>query len=151
MKSLWWIPVIFLALLFQGSLSVLYVAPNLTALAVYFIGIRHGRTTGLLSGLFIGAVEDSLSSGLLGPHMLAKGIVGFFSASFVSGSLLIWTPLFGTIAAAFLTFADNTAAFACLSLFDKLPTHPLSALYAATMQSLINAPAGIFMRPGNAD
>lgn len=88
---------------------------------------------------------------MLGPNMLAKGTVGFLSASFISGSFLIWTPVLGTIAAALLTFTGNTIVFLSLSLFDKLPTHPATALFIATMQSLMNAPAGIFMRPKNAD
>lgn len=151
MKYLWWPLLIFLAFLLQSSISVLAVSPNLTVVLVYFIGIRYGRTRGLLSGVLIGALEDSLSSAMLGPNMLAKGMVGFLSASFISGNFLIWTPLLGTIAAAFLTFTDNTVVFLSLALFDKLPAHPTTALFTATMQSLMNAPAGIFMRPKNAD
>lgn len=132
-------------------MSLLAVSPNLTALVVYFIGIRYGRTRGLLSGVLIGALEDSLSSAMLGPNMLAKGIVGFLSASFISGNFLIWTPLLGTIAMAFLTFTDNAVVFLSLVLFDKFPTNPTTALFTAIMQSLLNAPAGIFMRPKNAD
>ena len=151
MKHLWLALIIFLAFLLQGSISILAVPPNLTTLVVYFIGIRHGRTQGLVSGTLIGALEDSLSSGMLGPNMLAKGLVGFFSASFISGSFLIWTPLSGTIAAALLTFANNAVVFLSLTLFDKLPTHPSAALFTTTMQSLMNAPAGFFMRPKNVD
>jgi rod shape-determining protein MreD len=150
-KYLWWTLIIFLAFLLQGSISILAVSPNLTALVVYYIGIRHGRTQVLLFGGLIGALEDSLSSGMLGPNMLAKGLVGFLSASFISGNFLIWTPLSGTISAALLTFADNAVVFLSLTLFDKLPTHPSAALFTATMQSLMNAPAGIFMRPKNVD
>lgn len=151
MKYLWWALIIFLAFILQGSISILAVSPNLSALVVYFIGIRHGRTRGLVSGALIGALEDSLSSGMIGPNMLAKGLVGFLSASFISGNFLIWTPLSGTIAAALLTFADNAVVFLSLALFDKLPTHPSAALFATTMQSLMNAPAGFFMRPKNVD
>ena len=151
MKYLWLALIIFLAFLLQGSISILAVSPNLTALVVYFIGIRHGRTQGLLLGGIIGALEDSLSSGMIGPNMLAKGLVGFLSASFISGSFLIWTPLSGTISAALLTFADNAVVFLSLTLFDKIPANPSTALFTATMQSLISAPAGIFMRPKNVD
>lgn len=151
MKYLWWALIIFLAFLLQGSISILAVSPNLTVLVVYFIGIRHGRTQGLVSGVLLGALEDSLSSGMLGPNMLAKGLVGFLSASFISGNFLIWTPLSGTIAAALLTFTDNAVVFLSLTLFDKFPTHPSAALFTTTMQSLMNAPAGFFMRPKNVD
>ena len=151
MKYLWWALIIFLAFLLQGSISILAVPPNLTVLVVYFIGIRYGRTSGLLFGVLIGALEDSLSSAILGPNMLANGMVGLLSASFISGSFLIWTPLLGTIAAALLTFTGNTVAFLSLALFDKFPTNISTALFTAIMQSLMNASAGIFMRPENAD
>ncbi|PKL51841.1 MAG: hypothetical protein CVV37_04250 [Nitrospira bacterium HGW-Nitrospira-1] len=151
MKYLWLALIIFLAFLLQSSISILAISPNLTVLAVYFIGIRYGGTSGLLSGVLIGALEDSLSSAMLGPNMLAKGMVGLLSASFISGNFLSWTPLLGTVAAAFLTFTGNTVVFLSLSLFDKPPTHPATALFTTTMQSLINASAGIFMRPENAD
>ena len=151
MKYIWWILLIFFAFLLQSRVSIIGVSPNLTVLIVYLIGIRYGRTKGLFSGVLIGALQDSLSSAMLGPNMLAKGMVGFFSASFISGHFLIWTPVLGVIAAAFLTFADNAVVFLCLSLFDRLPAHFSTALLTSIMQSLMNAPAGIFMRPKNAD
>jgi rod shape-determining protein MreD len=150
-KYLWFALIIFLAFLLQSSISILAVSPNLTVLVVYFIGIRYGATKGLLSGVLIGALEDSMSSSILGPNMLAKGIVGLLSASFISGNFLIWTPLLGTLAAALLTFTGSTIAFLSLALFDKFPTHISTALFTATMQSLMNASAGIFIRPENAD
>lgn len=151
MKYLWWVLIIFLAFLLQSSVSFLAVFPNLTVLAVYYIGIRHGSTSGLLSGVLIGALEDSLSSTMIGPNMLAKGLVGLLSASFISGNLLVWTPFLGVLIAGFLTLTDNAVAFLSLTLFDKLPAHPSTALFIAIMQSLLNAPAGIFLRPKNAD
>jgi rod shape-determining protein MreD len=150
-KYIFWALIIFLAFLLQSSISILAVSPNLTVMVVYFIGMRYGGTRGLLSGVLIGALEDSLSSTMLGPNMLAKGMVGLLSASFISGNFLIWTPLLGTIAAAFLTFTGSSIAFLSLALFDKLPTHISTALFTATMQSLMNASAGIFIRPENAD
>ena len=151
MKYICWTLIIFLAFLLQSSVSILAVSPNLTVIVVYFIGIRYGGTRGLLGGVLIGALEDSLSSTMLGPNMLAKGMVGLLSASFISGNFLIWTPLLGTIAAALLTFTGGIVAFLSLTLFDKFPTHISTALFTATMQSLMNASAGIFIRPDNAD
>ena len=151
MKYICWTLIIFLAFLLQSSVSILAVSPNLTVTVVYFIGIRYGGTRGLLGGVLIGALEDSLSSTMLGPNMLAKGMVGLLSASFISGNFLIWTPLLGAIAAALLTFTGGIVAFLSLTLFDKFPTHISTALFTATMQSLMNASAGIFIRPENAD
>ncbi len=151
MKYLWWILTIFFAFLLQSRISIIGFSPNFTVLLVYFIGIRYGSTKGLFFGVLLGALEDSLSSAMLGPNMLAKGMVGFLSASFISGNLLIWTPVLGFIAAAFLTFADNAVVFISLSLFDKIPARLSTAVFISVMQSLMNAPAGIFMRPENAD
>jgi rod shape-determining protein MreD len=151
MKFAWWIPVIFFAFLLQSRITIIGFSPNFTILIVYLIGIRYGSTKGLFLGVLIGALEDSLSSAMLGPNMLAKGMVGFLSASFISGNFLIWTPLLGIVAAALLTFADNAVAFLFLSLFDKMPARLSTAVFTAVMQSLMNAPAGIFMRPENAD
>ncbi|MDH4231330.1 MAG: hypothetical protein OEW04_04785 [Nitrospirota bacterium] len=151
MKCIWWILAIFFVFLLQSRITIIGVSPNFSVLIVYFIGIRYGRTKGLLLGVLIGALEDSLSSAMLGPNMLAKGMVGFFSASFITGNFLVWTPVLGMIAAAILTFADNSVVFLSLSLFDKVPALLSTAFFTSTMQSLLNAPAGIFMRPENAE
>lgn len=151
MKYLWWLLLICLVFLLQNSMSILSVSPNLTLLVVYFIGIRYGGTWGLLMGALIGSLEDILASSMIGPNMLAKGAAGFLSASFLSGNVLIWTPFFGTIAVALLTFMSSSIVFLSLSVFSKPPTHPSSALFTAIMQSLMNALAGIFMRPRDVD
>jgi len=46
---------------------------------------------------------------------------------------------------------DNTVVFATLGIFDKIPTSPSAALRISIMQSLINAAAGMFIRPPHAD
>ncbi len=114
MKYLWWPLIIFLAFLLQNSISILAVSPNLTVLVVYYIGIRHGGTKGLLAGALIGALEDIMASSMIGPNMLAKGMAGLLSASFLSGNFLIWTPLVGTFAVALLTFTSSTVVFLSL-------------------------------------
>ncbi len=151
MKYLFFAAALFLALFLQGSLSVLGISPDLTALLAFYVGMREGETKGLLAGVMIGALEDSLASSMIGPNLLAKAIVGFSSSFFVSGGLLRWTPLLGVIVVSLLTAVDGFTVFLTRTLFDRAPTAASMALFVSTMQSILNAPAGIFVRPKNAD
>ncbi len=151
MKYLLWPIVVFLCFFLQGRISVVGISPDLTVLIVYYAGIRYGETKGLLAGMVIGALEDSLSSSIIGPNLLSKGIIGFSSSFFVSGGVLRWTPFLGLFAVSLLTVVDNALVFLAQSIFDKMPAAPASALLIAIMQSILNATAGIFIRPKHAD
>jgi rod shape-determining protein MreD len=151
MKYLFLTAALFLAFFLQGRISVLGISPDLTALLAFYIGIRYGQTQGLLAGVVIGALEDSISSSIIGPNLLAKGMVGFSSSFFVSGGLLRWTPLLGVIVVSLLTSLDGLVVFLTRSVFDRVPAAPSVAFLVSTMQSILNAPAGIFVRPKNVD
>lgn len=151
MNYLVWAFVFFAAFLLQTKISLLSVAPNITALLAYYAGIKYGQNRGMLFGLLIGAIEDSLSSPILGPNMLGKGLVGFSSSFFIPGGIFVWTPLLGMLGLALLTFADNTAVFLSLSIFDRPPTAPATALFISVMQALLNSAAGMFIKPTHAD
>jgi rod shape-determining protein MreD len=140
-----------LALFLEGRITILGIAPDLTALLAFYVGMRYGETRGLLAGVVIGALEDSVSASIIGPNLLGKGIVGFSASFFVSGRLLRWTPLLGLIVVSLLTFADGFVVFLAKSVFDKVPAVPSTAFLVSIMQSVLNAPAGIFVRPKNAD
>lgn len=142
---------IFAAFFLQGRISVLGISPDLTAILIFFVGLRYGETRGLLLGVLTGAIEDSLSSSFIGPHMLSKGLMGFSSYFFLTGGLLRWTPVLGIIAVALLTFADNLVVFLARSVFDRMPATLSTAFFVSVMQSLLNAPAGIFIRPKHVD
>jgi len=148
---LWWALLIFLSFFLQSRISVLGVSPDLTVLLVYYAGIKYGETRGLLSGVLIGALEDGLSSFIIGPNLLGKGMIGFSAAFFVSGGFFRWTPLLGMIAVSFFTVFDNAVVFLSRTMFDKMPAAPSSALFITVMQSVMNALAGIFMRPQHVD
>jgi len=151
MKYLLWALAFFVAFLLQSKISILSVAPNITALLAYYAGIQYGQNKGLIFGLLIGGIEDSLSSPILGPNMLGKGLVGFSSSFFMSGGIFVWTPLLGMIGMALLTFIDNSVVFLSLSIFDKPPTNPATTLYITIMQALLNSAAGMFIKPAHAD
>jgi len=146
-----WLLIAFCALLLQGRVSVLGVVPNLTVLLAFYAGIRYGANRGLLAGLLIGFVEDSLSHTLIGPNMLAKGLVGYTAAFFIAGGLFRWTPLLGIVSVAALTLAGNFVTIVSKILFDRMPGSFASIIFISVMQALLNAPAGAFMGPEHAD
>jgi rod shape-determining protein MreD len=146
-KYLLWPIAVFLSFFLQGRISVLGISPDLTVLLVYYAGIRYGEKKGLLAGAVIGALEDSLSSSIIGPNLLSKGIVGFSASFFVTGGFLRWTPVLGLLAVASFTVLDNAVVFLAQSIFDKMPAAPSSVLFIAIMQSILNAIAGFYIRP----
>jgi rod shape-determining protein MreD len=150
-KYLLWPIAVFLSFFLQGRVSVLGISPDLTVLLVYYAGIRYGETKGLLAGAVIGALEDSLSSSIIGPNLLSKGIIGFSASFFVTGGFLRWTSFLGLLAVALFTVFDNAVVFLAQSIFDKMPAAPSSVLLIAIMQSILNALAGIFIRPKHAE
>lgn len=151
MRYFLWAILVFLAFFLQGRVSFLGIPPDITVLLAYYAGIRYGETRGMFSGVLIGVLEDGISSSIIGPNMLSKGIVGFSSSFFISGGVFRWTPLLGTIALALLTLLDNSVIFLSKSVFDKMPTVPSAALFIAVMQAVMNAFAGLFIRPKHVD
>jgi rod shape-determining protein MreD len=150
MKYLLWAFIILLTFILQRRLSLFGVAPNLTFILVYYIGLREGGYRGIILGSVIGSIEDSLSGAFLGPYFLSKGLVGYF-ASYMSGSFFRWTPILGTIGISALTIIDNAVVFASRSFFDRIPVSTGAAVLIIAIQTLFNAPLGIFLRPKNTD
>ena len=151
MKYLFLAATVFLTFFLQGRISVLGISPDLTALLIFYIGMKYGETKGLLLGALTGALEDALSGSFIGPRMLSKGIIGFSSYFFISGGFFRWTPVVGAIAVALLTASDNFIVFWTRTIFDKMPATLPEALFVTVMQALLNAPAGIFMGPRHVD
>lgn len=151
MNYLYWTIAIYLAFLFQGKFFILGTPLNLTVLLAYYAGIRCGETRGLFLGALIGALQDIMASSIIGPNLMSKGIVGFASSYFISGSVFRWTPLFGLIIIFALTFFDNTLVFMSRSMFVGMPKTFSDAFLIAVTQSLMNAPVGMFIRPKDAN
>lgn len=150
MRYLLWAFIILLTFILQRRLLLFGVAPNLTFILVYYTGLREGGTWGIILGSVIGSIEDSLSGAFLGPHLLSKGLVGYFS-SFMSNSFFRWTPVLGAIAIAALTIIDSAVVFESRSFFDRIPASTGTAVFIIAVQTLFNAPLGIFLRPRNTD
>lgn len=141
---------VMLAFLLQIKISILGVSPDLTAAVAYYFGITGGSTKGVLFGSLIGAIEDSVGGSILGPNLLGKGLVGFFS-SFMSGSPLRWTPFLGIVSLAILTLMDGSIILLSRAIFDAMPTSLSSGILTLLGQGLFNGVIGIFIRPKNVD
>jgi rod shape-determining protein MreD len=148
MTYILWIGITLFIFFIEDRISVFHVSPNFITVLVYYAGITKGGLGGLFLGSIIGFIDDSLSGNLLGPNLLSKGMVGYF-ASFMSGSFFRWTPLLGAIGIGVLTIIDNTIVFITRSFFDQMPTTMKSAAFIIFIQSIINIPLGLFIRPKN--
>lgn len=150
MRSVLLIVSVILALVIQMKITLFGVSPDLTAVVAYWLGIRGGATKGILFGSLIGAVEDSVGSIILGPNLLGKGMVGFFS-SFMSGSLFRWTPLSAMVSIFVLTVVDGVVVFLSRSIFESMLLSPSRWVFVLFGQAVINMFIGILIRPRNVD
>jgi len=146
MIYLLWIVLVFLTVVIQASISFFDITPNLTVILAFSAGIRYGDIKGMFIGSFIGIIEDSLSGTLLGPNLLSKALIGYAS-SFLYSRFFMWTPLIGMISLSLFTFADSLAVFILRSIFSRMPSDAGTAFVIILIQSLFNAPLGLFLKP----
>jgi rod shape-determining protein MreD len=144
-KYLLWAGIIFVTFGIQGSISLFDVTPNFTVILACYAGIREGEVKGLLFGSLIGIIEDSLSGNLLGPHLLSKGLIGYLAA-FLYGKIFVWTPVLGIMTIMVLTAADSFVVYTARSVFGTMPSGIGAAAFIIAMQSVMNAPFGIFLK-----
>lgn len=108
--------------------------------------MKRGEIPGMFFGALIGLIEDIISGVLLGPNILSKGLIGYLSSSLYR-KLFIWTPLIGAINIFSLTFLDSSIVFILRSLFDRIPLDIGTAFFIVIVQSIVNAPLGVFIKP----
>ncbi len=81
MRKLIW-PVLFLLLmLVQGALSVFYtgwLSCDLMLLALYAYATLRGEIFGAAAGLLTGFLQDAMTIGVFGFHMLSRACIGYF-------------------------------------------------------------------------
>ncbi len=150
MKFVWLSLGIIAAFIAHSQVSLWGVAPNLTIVLAYAVGLHSGSTKGLLLGSAVGIVEDSVSGNILGPNLLGKGMTGYL-ASFSSGSLFRWTPLLGVLFLFALTLMDGGIVFISRTIFETSPTSLSRAVFTLLMQGVLNAGIGFFVRPHNVE
>lgn len=135
-----------LCFVLETKLQALGIRPNLTVLPVYYVGLRHGPSRGVLFGALIGAIADSLSGHLLGPNLLSKGTAALL-ASMVTGGFLHWTPILGALGLFAITWADGIISLAALSFFAQAHASAAVAAKAMLAQATINGAVGVFLKP----
>lgn len=146
MRKLWFALAVVVCFVVEARLAPAGIRLNLTILPVYYAGLRHGPSRGLLTGALVGMAVDGVSGGMLGPNMLSKGLAGYLASLMTSG-LFRWTPVLGLLGVAVLTAADGAVSYVSLSVFSQAPA-PLSVAAAAiATQGAINSIAGIYIRP----
>lgn len=142
-----WSVIILSTIIFQGSITFLDVTPNLTVILVYYFGIKKEAIKGMFFGAFIGLIEDILSSNLfIGYNFLSKGFVGYLSST-ATNKIFIWTPILGVISISLFTLVDSCLIFTSKTLFQAMPMKIGAALFVVLIQSLINAPLGLLIKP----
>ena len=80
MRKLIW-PVLFLFLIFlQGSLSVFFtgwLSCDLVLLALYAYAMLRGEKSGAIAGGIIGFMQDAMTVGVFGYHVLSRACFGY--------------------------------------------------------------------------
>ena len=150
MKAVWMLVCVVAAFVIKSQVSLFGVAPNMTVVVAYYLGVKNGAGKGMAYGSLIGIIEDGLGGNMIGPNLLGQGVVGFF-ASFSSGSLLRWTPLLGMISLFVLTVMNGVLVFISRSIFGSMPGPLSTSMLTLLAQGLLNMGIGIFIKPRNVD
>lgn len=122
------------------------IRPDTTALLCYYFGLRNGPIKGIVFGALVGILSDSLSGDMLGPGILGKGMVGYFSP-LLCNAFFRWTPLVGLMGLAVMTAFDRAVSFGVLSIVGEMPSAGLYALFQVTGPAVMNSIAGLFLKP----
>lgn len=150
MKLIWLFLSVLAAFIVHSQVSFWGVAPNLTVVVAYAVGIYAGPARGVLLGSAIGMLEDSITGNILGPNLLGKGMAGFL-ASFNTGSLFRWTPFLGMLSLFSLTLLDGVVVWSSRTIFETSPATMSRGFFTILMQGMMNITIGIFLRPHNVD
>lgn len=139
-----------LAIVIEARVQVAGISPNLTVLFAYYVGLRHGPRSGLLSGAALGVVADSLAGSVIGPNLLGKSTAGYL-APLLNRGFFTWTPVLGLLGVFVLTACDGIISYASMSLFFRPPASMSSAAVTILWQAALNSLFGVFIRPEDED
>lgn len=133
------------AFIFEAKLSINGVWPDFTAMLAYGFGMNYGPSAGAIAGAATGLVSDGLSSGMLGPNLISKTMVGYF-AGFFSIAFFRWTPVVGIFGAVGFTVLDRAVSYITLTALGQMPMNPTGAITFMLWQALINSIIGAFIK-----
>lgn len=121
----------FAAIIFQTTIAEYFfdwtsARPDAMLLVTLYIGVRRGGGSGLITGFFLGLLQDILAGGLLGSNSLSKGLMGYLTGGVVKNfARRNW--LFISTLCFFATTFD-IVVWAVLSLMFQ-PDHVISSAY----------------------
>ncbi len=116
------------------------IAIDLVLVAVVYVALTTGPSTGLLTGAFAGLVQDALSSSVIGIGGLAKTIVGFVAG--VIGTQFIVSQSLPRFVVFFGATVVNAAVF--MGLYVLLDLRHFDAPYTKVAeQAAANALIGV--------
>jgi rod shape-determining protein MreD len=145
---LFWTVIITALFAVKTNITVFGTSLNLTVLVPFYFGLKKSPEKGLMIGVTVGLIEDSLSNTILGPNIISKGSIGILS-SLLLGRFFVWTPLFGVLACFAITFFDSIIVYTCRELFFVQPALFKGAVVKMLVQSAFNAPIGYFIKPAD--
>ncbi len=144
MRFAWVVVAITVALALQTTMARFVVrgtvAVDLVLVAVVYVALTAGPTTGLLTGSVAGLIQDALSTGVIGIGGLANSVVGFF-AGVVGTQFIVMQAV-----PRFVVFMAATALHAVIfmGLYTLLDVRHFGTPYAAvTGQAVGNAVVGV--------
>lgn len=137
---------VILAFIIDMNISFFGIRTDLVSLIVYWFGLSHSASGGMVFGAGLGFLEDALMSSIIGPSLLGKAFVGFL-ASFFSHTFFRWTPLLGFMVATVLTIVAGLVEFASLSVFGNVESGFLNGLFPLSLQALINGLLAVLLKP----
>lgn len=146
MRRLIW-PVLFLFLfILQGACGVFYkgwISLDLPLLGVYAHGILRGPKFGAMSGFWLGFLEDAMSIGVFGYHILTRTVFGYgighlkgkifkeniiyhlptigVISLFLKAIYFIIAMAIGTPRSSFWSYAMESLGFACGNMLFVIP------------------------------
>lgn len=81
MRKLIWTALFIFLILLQGSLWIIFpdsISFDLLIPGIYFFALLNGETAGFIAGLIVGLIQDSLTPGFFGFHMLTRCAMGYW-------------------------------------------------------------------------
>jgi len=119
------------------AISIWGIKPDLGFILSYLIGLAWGRERGLFYGMLFGGLQDLFSMGVIGPHCLLKGLIGFCAG--LLETFYIYFSLRSHSLASFLAslFHDFVGVIFFYGLFDGLMALSWSTIGRALYNGLI--------------
>ncbi|MCX8030744.1 MAG: hypothetical protein N3A59_04090 [Thermodesulfovibrionales bacterium] len=112
-----------------------------------FIGRFSYETRSTIFGALVGLIEDLVMSSFIGSSFLSLGLVGFIGAILFSDVFFRWSPLIGVVLISFFTIFSEIVNVLVRIIFTDLSFNFISILEFIIIQTFINSPFGLFIKP----